>query len=246
MCGKIIAHLFRCHDCPLQDLLVLLLRQDLEPRQGERCLVVGRIVKMIAQGLTGENQHHHILISQGLLPLPGQRILSLLRKSVDGFFNLPFNTTLSGEDGAAAGARLGVVPAGACPPAARPYTILATSAAISAPPVNPYARRRLICSIDPRLTILFSCHENCYLNTTRRPPLAFMSAYAGLNRLRKNPLPRHSERSEESRSGLFSGHCEIPRRLGLLGMTGHVGFPQTVTRTRLGTGTVAESHYQLI
>ena len=54
-----------------------------------------------------------------------------------------------------------------------------------------------------------------------------MSSDAGLDRLRKNLLPCHSERSEESRSGLFSRHCEIARRLGLLGMTGHGAFSAT-------------------
>ena len=34
----------------------------------------------------------------------------------------------------------------------------------------------------------------------------------------------HPERSEESRSGLFSRHCEIPRRPVLLEMTGRKSF----------------------
>ena len=49
-----------------------------------------------------------------------------------------------------------------------------------------------------------------------------------LKRVRKNPFPCHSERSEESRSGLFSRQCEIPRRLRLLRMTAEESFPRPV------------------
>ena len=42
-----------------------------------------------------------------------------------------------------------------------------------------------------------------------------------------NPFPCHSERSEESRSGLISKQGEIPRRLRLSGMTHQEGFSAT-------------------
>jgi hypothetical protein len=69
---------------------------------------------------------------------------------------------------------------------------------------------------------------------------ALPSVERNIRKLRKNRYTCLSERGEESRSALFSGHCKIPRRLRPLGMTGQEGFSSASEPLTTDNGLVAK------
>jgi len=85
---------------------------------------------------------------------------------------------------------------------------------------------------EPASHYINSTRKRPALHLTHRPLESRWSDYfegsADLHGLCKNPFRCHPEGSEGSRSGLHSGHCEFPRRLRLLGMTGEEGHSVAV------------------